>query len=93
MRPVILAGVREILLVEEGDRVGEEDGRPLGDEVAGDPSAGGGPLLGHEGGDVGVAMALAQKSVQVPGQQFQLLELYRITSTIKESLTLACPSI
>ena len=63
---VILARVREILLVEEGDRVGEEDGRPLGDEVAGDSSAGGGPLLGHEGGDVGVAVALAQKGVQVP---------------------------
>ena len=72
---VILARFREILFVEEGDCVGEEDGRPLGDEVAGDSSAGGGPLLGHEGGDVGVAVALAQKSVQVPvNQQFQSLE-------------------
>ena len=67
---VILARFREILLVEEGDRVGEEDGRPLGDEVAGDSSAGGGPLLGHEGGDVGVAVALAQKGVQVPVNSF-----------------------
>ena len=66
----ILARFREILLVEEGDRVGEEDGRPLGDEVAGDSSAGGGPLLGHEGGDVGVAVALAQKGVQVPVNSF-----------------------
>ena len=68
---VILARFREILLVEEGDRVGEEDGRPLGDEVAGDSSAGGGPLLGHEGGNVGVAVALAQKSVQVPVDSFK----------------------
>ena len=62
----LLAGLREVLFVQECHRVGEEDGCPLRNEVPGDPPAWSRPLLGNEGGNVGVPVALAQKGVQIP---------------------------